>query len=144
MYKYFVSYPAVLLWVIFLCSCSSANNKPIVIRFSADSTAIVFSGINPSGLLQVRNSPGIDTAYDSILSVMEIAGDNDSTQIERPLPGKVEVTDSNVLFKPLVPFVSGKNYLVMSYMNVKFGDASMLLKEKLNTGVKSNQAILKR
>lgn len=144
MYKYFVNYPAVLLWVIFLCSCSSANNKPIVISFTADSTAIVFSGINPAGLLQVRNSPGIDTAYSSILSVMEIAGDNDSTQIERPLPGKVEVTDSTVLFRPLVSFVSGKSYLVMSYMNVKFGDASMLLKEKLNTGVKSNQVILKR
>lgn len=144
MYKCLVSYPVLLLWAFFLCSCSSANNKPIVIRFSADSTAIIFSGINPAGLLQVKNTPGIDTAYGNILSVIEVAGDNDSTKTEQPLPGKVEVTDTGVIFKPSAPFVTGKSYLVVSYLNVKFGDASMLLKGKLNSGVRSNQAILKR
>lgn len=144
MYKCFVKYPLVLLLAVFLFSCSSANNKPIVIRFSPDSTAVIFSDIDPAGLLQVKNAPGIDTGYNRILSVMETPSDDDSVSVEKPLPGKVRVTDSTVVFEPLTPFVPGKSYRVVSYMNVKFAGASMIWSGKLNQGVKSNQVLLKR
>ena len=125
-------------------SCSSANNKPILIRFSADSTAVIFSGINPAGLLQVRNTPQIDTAYGAILSVLQTPSDNDPDGMEFPFPGKVKVTDSTVVFTPARPFVKGQEYLVVSYMNVKFGSPAMIFSGKLDRNVRPQQVILKR
>ena len=125
-------------------SCSSANNKPILIGFTADSSAIVFSGIDPAGLLQIRNTPEIDTAYSTILSVLQTPSDNDPKGIETPLPGQVKVTDSTVVFTPLQPFVKGNDYLVVSYMNVKFGNPAKVFSGKLDYNVRPQQLILKR
>jgi len=144
MYKCFVKYLIAVLGIVCLFSCSPANNKPILIRFSPDSTSVVFSGIDPAGLLQVRNTVGIDTGYKEILSVLQTPAEDDSTSMELPFPGKVEVNDSTVIFKPAAPFAAGRSYLVISFMNVKFGNTSAALTGKLNYSVKPNQVILKR
>lgn len=140
MFKYFVRSPLMLLSVVCLVSCSSANNKPVLIGFSSDSTSIEFRDIDPAGLLQVRNTPDIDTAYTNVLSVVE----TDSTGIEMPVPGKVQVTDSTIVFHPSMPFVHGRDYLVISYLNAKFGNSAMIFSGKLNHSVKPRQVILKR
>jgi hypothetical protein len=144
MFKWFFRCPFILTGVIFLFSCSPANNKPVLIAFSADSTAIVFSGVNRAGLFKVRGIPNIDTAYQQVLSVMETPGEDDSTSMELPFPGKLRFTDSSVVFDPLTPFVSGKSYLVVSYMNVKFANTEMVLSEKLNSRLKPDQVVLTR
>jgi hypothetical protein len=144
MFKYLTKLSLVLLWVVCLISCSSANNKPILIRFSPDSTAIVFSGIDPAGLLQVRNTPNIDTAYSGIISIIKMEDDGDAVGIEKQVRGKIHVNDSTIVFSPLGSFVPGKNYLITSYLNAKFGDVSMMLTGKLNNKVKPEQVILKR
>lgn len=140
MFKYFVRSPLMLLSVVCLVSCSSANNKPVLIGFTSDSTSIEFRDIDPAGLLQVRNTLHIDTAYTNVLSVVE----TDSTGIEMPVPGKVQVTDSTIVFHPSMPFVHGRDYLVISYLNAKFGNSAMIFSGKLNHSVKPRQVILKR
>lgn len=144
MFKYFVRSPLILLSVVCLVSCSSANNKPVLIGFSSDSTAIEFRDIDPAGLLQVRNTPNIDTAYTNVISVVQAPLENDSVGIEMPVPGKVRVTDSTIVFRPSVPFVHGRDYLVISYLNAKFGNSAMIFNGKLNHSVKPRQVILKR
>ncbi|WP_158796523.1 hypothetical protein [Pedobacter sp. L105] len=144
MFKCFVLSPLLLLCVISLVSCSSANNKPLLIKFSPDSSAIVFSGIDPAGLLQVRNIPHIDTAYSALISIVQQPAENDSSAMELPFPGKLSLTDSTVVFKPSTPFVKGRSYEVVSYLNAKFNNAVMLFSGKLNHRVKPEQAILKR
>ena len=133
-----------LTGIAFLYSCSSANNKPVLIGFSPDSTAIVFSGIDHAGLLKVRDVIHADTAYQEIISVVQTPGEDDSTGMELPFPGKVNVTDSTLVFKPLTPFIPGKSYLVVSYTNVKFGNTAMVLSQKLNSGMKPDQVMLTR
>jgi hypothetical protein len=115
-----------------------------MIRFSPDSAAIVFSDIDPAGLLQVKNTPDIDTAYSGVISVIEVPAENDSTGLERPLPGKLHVTDSTIVFNPSESFIAGRSYRVISYLNAKFGSASMMLTGKLNSRVKPEQVILER
>jgi hypothetical protein len=144
MFKCFIRSPLALLSVVCLVSCSSANNKPVLIGFSSDSTSIEFRGIDPAGLLQVRNTPHIDTAYSNVISVVQVPLEADSTGIELPVPGKVRVTDSMIIFHPSMPLVHGRDYLVISYLNARFGNPAMIFSGKLNHNVKPRQVILKR
>ena len=115
-----------------------------MITFSPDSSAVVFSGIDPAGLLQVRNTPHIDTAYSKVLSVLQSPSDQYPESMEYAVPGKVMVTDSTVIFLPAKPFIKGQRYLVVSYMNVKFGTPAMIFSGKLSQNVKPEQVILQR
>ncbi len=144
MFKCFTKVPFILFCTACLVSCSSANNKPVLIRFSSDSTSIEFRDIDPAGLLQVRNTPHIDTSYSNVISVVQAPPEADSMGMELPVPGKIQVTDSTILFHPLMPFIRGRNYLVISYLNAKFGNPAMIFSGKLNHSVKPVQVILKR
>ena len=125
-------------------SCSLANNKPLSVKFSPDSASIVFSDIDAAGLWQIKNRRGIDTAYADVISVLEMSSGDDSSGMEHEVVGKLEITDSNLVFKPEKSFVSGKNYLVTSYMNVKFATNQKIISGQLNHSVKPQQVVLKR
>jgi hypothetical protein len=144
MYSCLLKLSPMLFGVACLTSCSSANNKPLSIKFSSDSTSVVFSGIDPAGLWQIKNRPGIDTAHADVVSVLEMPSDNDSSGAELNVAGKLEITDSNLVFKPEKSFISGKKYLVISYMNVKFATHQMIISGQLNHSVKPQQVVLKR
>ncbi|MGY0039751.1 hypothetical protein [Pedobacter sp. NJ-S-72] len=144
MYSYLFKIPPLLFGVACLMSCSLANNKPLSIKFSADSTSIVFSDIDPAGLWQIKNRPGIDTAHADVVSVLEMSSDDDTSGIEHNVAGKLMITDSNLVFKPVKSFISGKNYLVISYMNVKFASNQKIISGQLNHSVKPQQVVLKR
>lgn len=144
MFKSLIKLPLVCAVVVCLISCSSANNKPVLIQFSQDSNAVIFSGIDAAGLLQLRNTPGIDTAYSSVLSVMELPEENDSAGLERAVAGRIVISDSTAVFKPQHAFSRGKSYQVISYLNAKFGNAGMMLTGKLDHKVKPQKLILTR
>jgi len=136
--------PCMILWTIILNSCSSANNKPLSIAFSTDSSSIILSNIDPAGLLQVKNTPYIDTSFTAVVAVTQIPGDNDTAGRELPFPGGLTITDSTLVFHPLRPFKKGQNYLVVSYLNVKFSSPEMIWSGRLNHTVKPVQKILSR
>lgn len=115
-----------------------------MIGFSPDSNAIIFSGIDAPGLLELRNTPGIDTSYSSVLSVMELPGQNDSIGFEREFAGRLTIADSTVVFNPGNAFSRGKRYMIVSYLNAKFGTAGMMLTGKLDHKVKPQEVILIR
>jgi len=115
-----------------------------MIRFSPDSNALVFTGVDPAGLYQLKNTPNIDTAYSDIISVLELPSEDDSTGVEQSFAGKVVVGDSVIVFHPHVSFAKGKSYLVISFLNAKFGNAGMMLTGKLDHKVKPQEVILKR
>ena len=144
MYSYLNKILLVFILAVCLISCSPANNKPVMIKFSADSSAVIFSGTEPAGLLQLRNTPGIDTAFSDVISVVELPDENDSTGIERACSGVITVADSTIIFKPFKSFVKGKSYQVVSYLNARFGDAGMMLTGKLDHRLKPSHIILNR
>ena len=144
MYKYLNKLPLVFVLVVCLISCSPANNKPVIIGFSRDSSSIIFSGIDPAGLLELRNTSGIDTAYSSVISIRELPAEEDSLKAEHVFPGKVTVLDSTIVFIPQDLFIKGKSYQVVSFLNARFGDAGMMMTGKLDHKVKPQEVILNR
>ena len=144
MFKCCIQSSWLFLSVISLVSCSSANNKPLPVGFSQDSSSIVFRDIDPAGLLQVKNIPHIDTVYSAFISVSQTPSENDSIGVEQSMPGKVTVTDSTIIFFPSKSFVKGQSYEVISYLNAKFSSPAMIFSGKLNHSVKPQHIILVR
>lgn len=128
----------------FMFACSSANNKPLLIDFSTDSSAIVFNNIGQTGLLQLQNKSGDDSTLNSLIAVLHSPSEKDSTLKELPVDGKVLVTDSNVVFMPLTPFVKGRDYLVITHLSARFGAAEDLLKGEVVNRVRPQQKLLTR
>ena len=132
---------------VFCClfsACSSSNNKPLLIGFSADSTSIVFNNIDRTGLLQLKSMATQDSVLNDLISVLQTPSETDTTIKELPLAGKLMVTDTNIVFTPERPFLKGNDYLVITYLNVRFGSAEQILKSQLNTAVKPHQVLLTR
>lgn len=151
MVKYRIKYsgvsifaPVLYLFSCLFAACSTTNSKPLLIDFSADSTAIVFSNIDPPGLLQLTSLEAQDSVLNSLISVLQTPSETDSLIKEAPLAGKLIITDSNVVFKPHMPFLHGRDYLVITYLNARFGTEEQILKSKLNTAVKPHQVVLTR
>ncbi|WP_316816883.1 hypothetical protein [Pedobacter nyackensis] len=144
MIKYFVQPTGVFFLVVLLFACSSTNNKPLLIGFSADSSAIVFNDIDQAGLLQLQNLEGNDTTLNSLVSVLQTPSERDSTIKESPVDGKILVTDSCIVFTPSVPFLKGRDYLVITHLNTRFGSIKDLLKDEVVNRVRPQQQLLTR
>jgi len=144
MYKRFINLVLLFIFEASLLSCSTANNKPLSVGFSSDSLSIVFSDIHAAGMHQLRNTPGIDSTFRDLISVVELPQENGTKGVERHVPGRLAFTDSTIVFHPSTAFVKGKTYMVMSYLNAKFSDPAMIFSGKMNHGVRSTRVVLKR
>lgn len=136
--------PGILCSLVLLYGCSNTNNKPLSIVFSADSTKIVFDHIDQAGLLELQHKEASDSVFNGLISVLSMPSEQDVTPEELPVAGKVMVTDSNLVFIPLQPFVKGRDYLVITYLNIRFGDAKQVMKGKLNYRIQPLQKVLSR
>jgi len=130
--------------IIGFYSCSSSNSKPLSIEFSADSSAIVIASIDRPGLLRLQQLDAQDSVFKDLIAVLQTPSETDSSISEEPIAGNYKVSDSAVVFSPLQPFVNGREYLVITHINAKFGDAEQVAKGQLSLGVKPVQKSLIR
>lgn len=143
MFKHYFIY-SVMFWVsISLFSCSNRNKKP-VIKFSGDSASIIIKHIDEASLLQAKNAFQSKADTMNIISVLMKPGDLDSIQDEQEVPGKVEIKGDSLIFTPNQPFLSGKEYLVESYIGMKFATVGDLVMGKGKQNLKAQQQTLKR
>ncbi|WP_222537213.1 hypothetical protein [Pedobacter polysacchareus] len=144
MFKYFV-WPVVLgAASLFFAGCSDANNKPLSIAFSADSSKIVFSHIDPRGLLELKALKNRDSVLMDLVSVLQTPSEKDSVIREEAIPGTINLTDSNLVFSPIQPFVKGREYLVITHLNIQFAKPEEIIKGKLSYTIKPQQKVLNR
>lgn len=127
-----------------LFSCSSTNNKPLLIGFSADSAAIVVTNIDKDGLYQLKSDTTTDSLKSQLISVVQTPSDLDSAIMESPIAGRVVVTDSSVVFIPAQALVSGRDYLVSTYLNSRFASVGNVLKGRMSYSVKPSEKLLHR
>lgn len=151
MFKYrvkFVVFRNFLCALPILCcqflACISTNSKPLLISFSADSTSIEFSNIDRPGLLQLQNMTTKDSVLSELIAVLQTPSEKNTIIKETPISGKFILTDSNIVFTPYIPFKKGNDYLVITYLNARFGSVDQILKSQLNTTVKPTQIFLTR
>jgi len=130
--------------IIGFYSCSSSNSKPLSIEFSADSSAIVIASIDRPGLLRLQQLDAQDSVFKDLIAILQTPSETDSSISEEPIAGNYKVSDSAVVFSPLQPFVKGREYLVITHINAKFGDAEQVAKGQLSLGVKPVQKSLIR
>lgn len=127
-----------------LLSCGNTESRPLSIHFSADSTAIVISGIGETGLFQLKTNLEKDTAYQQLVSVLQTPAEDDSTGMETDWPGKLRMKGDSLWFEPTNPFVKGKNYLVETMLNTQFASGGAIVRAKVGHTVKPQQQILVR
>lgn len=123
-------------------SCKNETTKQLSINFSADSTAIVIKNIEPSNLYQIKSNIKTDTAYQSLVSVLQTPGGDEPTGMEINWPGKIDVIGDSLLFTPKQPFVKGKIYLVETIINAQFGGTKDVIRSKVGRRIKAKQQIL--
>lgn len=115
--------------------CSQANNKPVSINFTSDSTAFRVEGVNPVGLLELRHQQSADTLTREWIWV-NCAG--------KKLPGRLQIKEDILYFYPEAPLEKGKTYTVSTLLNTSFGAPSQVLKGQVSYQVKPQQQVLVR
>lgn len=144
MIKCFFQQTAAFVLAALLFACSSTNNKPLLIDFSADSSAIVFNNIDPGGLLQLKSLNKRDSILYQLISVLETASEKDPAIREQEIAGNIMATDSNLVFIPVQPFVKDRDYLIVTHLNVEFGQLKDLLNGDLVNRIRPIQKVLTR
>ena len=135
---------ALLIFMAGFLGCSSSNSKPLSIEFSKDSTKILISNIDKPGLLKLQELKPQDSLFSDLVAVLQTPSEKDSTIREELVSGNYAVSDSGIVFSPTQPFVKGREYLVITHINAKFGDAEQVAKGQLSLGVKPVQKSLIR
>ena len=135
---------ALLIFMAGFLGCSSSNSKPLSIEFSKDSTKILISNIDKPGLLKLQELKPQDSLFSDLVAVLQTPSEKDSTIREELVSGNYAVSDSGIVFSPSQPFVKGREYLVITHINAKFGDAEQVAKGQLSLGVKPVQKSLVR
>lgn len=115
-----------------------------MIDFSTDSSSIVFSNIDRAGITRLQGVGASDSTFNNLVSIIEMPTELDTTFKENAIEGSFLLTDSNLVFSPVVPFVKGRDYLVITYLNSKFGDIKDVLKGELSTRISPLQQELRR
>jgi hypothetical protein len=127
-----------IVFILTICvalGCTTSNNKPVVIDFSADSSMIVITGINPVGLLQLKNSDANESTSGQWVAV---------TTDGKKVPGEVHIESDTLVFIPAATFVKGKAYLVSTPLNSSFGDGKAVLQGEVNYRIAPQQKLLQR
>jgi len=132
-------FPKIGLFVVLICclfiGCSTSNNKPVIIGFTADSAAISLEGINPVGLLELKNHMATDSVAGEWVRV-STGG--------KEVPGKLRMLDKKILFVPDAAFEKGRTYLVSTPLNASFGDAKQVLKGEVRYHLQPQEVLLLR
>ena len=143
MFKCFFKYQAIIAVTVFALSCSNTNNRPII-KFSGDSSSIIIKNIDEASLLQVKNAYQANADTLNLVSVLLKPGELDSIQDELEVPGKVKILGDSLVFNPDQPFLKGEEYLVESYIGIKFATVGDLIMGKGKQNLKAQQQTLKR
>lgn len=133
-----------VVFCVFLTACTSTKNKPLSIHFSTDSARIIISDIEPAGLFQLKKYMATDSAYQTLVSVLQTPAENDSVSMEMEWPGKLTVEGDSLLFTPNQPFTKGKNYLVETMINVEFASGKDIVRSEVGHHLKAQQKMLER
>lgn len=133
-----------LFFPVLFAGCSADERKALRIDFAADSTAIVFSGIDQAGLTQLKNAQYPDSVLNELISVLQTPSERDTGIKEMPVKGHLKLTDSTVVFYPDSSFVSGRDYLIVTHLNTSFVDAKRVLTNGVSIKLKPVQKLLSR
>lgn len=121
-------------------SCFSGRENVLEIKFSSDSTAIIFNVSDEVNLFWAKEQ--IDTLAGELISVIEIADEYAGS--EKHIEGKIMVKGNSLVFMPKTPFVKGSQYLVSAIFSSSFGKTTDVLRSDVGKTIKRQEKILER
>lgn len=143
MFKSFYKFLIVVLFALFLISCSGTNKKPII-KFSQDSASIVIKNLDKVSLLKVRDAYAVNADSNQLITVLIKPGEQDSLQDETLVNGRTKLIGDSIIFKPDLPFVKGKDYVVESLIGVEFATVEKLILSQVKQSLQPQRQTLKR
>lgn len=133
---------ALALSICCLVACNSTKNRPLEIDFSRDSTSIVIKNIDPAGMAKIRSGALNNSSLQALVTVLAAPLEGDTSGLQLEVPGKMLAAGDSLVFKPAVPFESGRKYMVLTYINSKFADFQSIIKRKTKFNMAPNQKVL--
>jgi hypothetical protein len=133
-----------VLMVCCILACSNTKNEPLDIDFSKDSSSIQIKHIDPVGLLKIKNGELSDSVVQRMVQVVVSPEEGDTSSRDQLVPGKIIADSLSLIFTPSLPFEKGKRYMVLTFINSKFGDLQSLIQNKTKFSMAPNQKILQR
>ena len=94
--------------------------------------------------LKVKNSEQANPDSLNMVTGLMSPGELDSLQDEIEVPGKIFVRGDSLIFKPSLPFLKTRRYLVESYIGVKYANAAKLLTGNAKQNLQPQRQILTR
>ncbi len=132
-----------VLLAMFVCACSSTNNKP-AIKFSRDGSSIIINNIDEANILQIKKLYESNPDSVNFITVLVVPTDWDSLQREEEVYGRISFGKNNLKFSPHKPFAHGKTYLVESYIGVQFASIKKMFNHDVNSNLEPQEQLLRR
>ena len=118
-YCYFKRVAFFLILGLFITACHPKSNNllsdEIKVNISKDSSAILFSGIDPFILKELSADSLTDSTWQQYFAIYPKV-DEDIQELQKPLKGDYEIQKADILFKPEQAFEKGKTYLIELYI----------------------------
>jgi hypothetical protein len=133
-----------VLLATFFMACDTTKQEQLSIGFSEDSSKVVISNIDEAGLKHLKDNLATDSNYQRVVSVLQTPMDDDSTSMEMEWPGKLTMRGNDLVFSPDTAFRKGKQYLVETILNSKFGTVKEIITSDVGHKVKWTQKTLVR
>lgn len=137
-----------LIIISFSCIISgcrfSSPEKQLHIGFTADRSAIMLSGIDEAGMMQLKHHLDEGQEIETLISVVQLIAEDDSTGMEQVCPGVLTVKKDQLLFIPEQPFVKGKSYQVQTLIGSRFGATGDILSGNVGSRIKQQSVVLVR
>jgi len=127
---------------LFFTSCSFNRGEDLSITFSADSSKIVFAGIEETNLYQLKQALNNNSINANLVNVVQI--DDDFPDKDKDIDGKLSVVGNDLLFTPDSALIKGRKYLIRTVLQSSFGKTSDILKSDLGHNIKWKEKILQR
>jgi len=133
-----------LIFSVFFYACSTSDHRLLQIRFNPDSSLVVIRGVDPVGLLQLKQAGAPDSLLCNLVSILQTPSERETSAREVPVNGHFFFKGDDIVFRPDSPFVKGRDYLVITHLNTHFGDFKAAVRGQLNTRLKPLQKQLSR
>lgn len=118
-YCYFKRVAFFLTLGLFITACHPKSNNQlsdeIKVNISSDSSAILFSGIDPFILEELNADSLTDSTWQRYFAIYPKV-DEDIQELQKPLKGNYKIQKADILFKPEQAFEKGKTYLMELYI----------------------------
>jgi len=114
------------------CHAPTSTETKVSIHLSKDSQTVCISGLEYSILHELKQDSLTQENWQGIFPIYHMPADTDMKDLQPEQPGKYQITDSLITFKPDTPFKKQQQYFARFYGNGTNFSTGSLIRNKSN------------